>query len=399
MDMNHWKLQKQPMHKEENKMYDFDAMPTRAGSDSVKWAGLGEDVIPMWVADMDFKSPQPILDAVMERAAHPYWGYPIGLDKLTEVVIGHYERTYGAHIEPEWIVWVPSVIPGVVNALKMMGGTFMYSTPMYDHIRRLDSEANLPVIEVPLKKDENNQFSMDIEALEAAVTPQVTALILCNPHNPVGRMYTEEELLALQAFCKKHDILIVSDEIHCEIALDRKHIPYFSLNEEAKNYSVTVSSAGKICNIPGLPTGFAIIPDPKVRKKFIRQQDGLQACSNALTLAAYNKAYDGSCDGWKDALRAYLSENRDIAEARFAQIPELKNPHNEGTYLLWLDCTGLGVEDAAKFFEEEAKVKVCAGVIYGDPTCVRFNYGCPRAQLVEALDRMEAAIKKLRESK
>ena len=100
------------MHKEENKMYDFDAMPTRAGSDSVKWAGLGEDVIPMWVADMDFKSPQPILDAVMERAAHPYWGYPIGLDKLTEVVIGHYKRTYGAHIEPEWIVWVPSVIPG-----------------------------------------------------------------------------------------------------------------------------------------------------------------------------------------------------------------------------------------------------------------------------------------------
>lgn len=380
-------------------MYDFDVLPNRRGSDSSKWAAVAEDVVPMFVADMDFKTPPSILEATIERATHPYYGYPTGINKLAEEIIGHYKRTYNAHIEPEWIVWVPSVIPGVVNALKMMGGTFMYSSPMYDHIRRLYSEANLPVIEVPLKKDENNQFSMDMEALEAAVRPEVTTLILCNPHNPVGRMYTEDELLALQAFCNKHDILIVSDEIHCEIALDRKHIPYFSLNEEAKKYSVTVSSAGKICNIPGLPLGFAIIPDEKVRKKFIREQDGLQASPNIITLAAYLKAYDGSCDEWKNELRAYLAVNRDVAEERFAKIPEIKNPHNDGTYLLWLDCSALGVEDAAKFFEEEAKVKVSPGVIYGDPKCVRFNYGCPRAQLVEALDRMEAAIAGLRENK
>lgn len=376
-------------------MYNFDELPKRIGSDCVKWAGLSEDVIPMWVADMDFQTPPDVLEAAVARASHPYYGYPVGMEEVGKAVISHYEKTYQAHIEPEWIVWVPSVIPGVVNALKMMGGTFMYSVPMYDHIRRLFSEANLPVIEVPMKIDENNHHTMDMEALEAAIRPEVTSLVLCNPHNPVGRMYSEEELLALQAFCKKHDLLIISDEIHCEIALDKKHIPYFSLNEEAKQYSVTLSSAGKICNIPGLPLGFAIIPDAKIRKKFIRQQDGTLPSGNIVTLAAYEKAYDGSCDAWKEELRAYLRTNRDLAEARFGQIPKVKVPHNEGTYLLWVDCSALGLEKPAEFFEKEAKVKVSPGEIYGNPQCVRFNYGCPRAQLTEALDRMEAAIRKL----
>ncbi|MBQ7840201.1 MAG: aminotransferase class I/II-fold pyridoxal phosphate-dependent enzyme [Lachnospiraceae bacterium] len=380
-------------------MYDFDCLPDRRGSDSVKWNGISEDVIPMWVADMDFQAPPPVLEAVTERASHPYYGYPTGLDELGRIVIQHYEKVYQVPIEPEWIVWVPSVISGVVNALKMLGGTFMYSVPMYDHIRRLYAEANLPVIEVPLKKDADNHYAMDLEALEAAVKPEVTCLILCNPHNPVGRMYSKEELLELQAFCKKHDIMIISDEIHCEIALDKKHIPYFSLNEEAREYSVTLSGAGKICNIPGLPMGFAIIPDAKIRKKFIRQQDGLLPSGNIVTLAAYKKAYDGSCDQWKDELRAYLCENRDLAEKRFKAISEIQVPHNEGTYLLWLDCSALRLEKPAKFFMEQAQVKVSPGKIYGNSQCVRFNYGCPRKQLIEALDRMEAAIDRWRKNK
>lgn len=275
----------------------------------------------------------------------------------------------------------------------------MYSIPMYDHIRRLYAEAKLPVIEVPLKRDENCHYSMDFDALETAVTPSAKSLILCNPHNPVGRVYKKEELLKLQSFCKKHNLLVISDEIHCELDLEKRHIPFFALNEEAADYSVTVSSAGKICNIPGLPMGFAIIPNEALRAKFVSRQDGLQPSGNVVTLAAYEKAYDGSCDLWKDELRAYLSENRDLAEERFRGIPEIQTPHNEGTYLLWLDCSAMGLENPAEFFLEKAGVKVSGGEIYGDCQGVRFNYGCPRSQLLEALDRMEKAITEWREAK
>lgn len=380
-------------------MYDFDCAANRENSDSVKWKEVSGDIIPMWVADMDIKSAPQVVKAVMERAAHPYYGYPYNQDELKPLVVAHYEKLYQAKVDPEWIVWIPSVIPGVVTALQMMGGEFMYSIPMYDHIRRLDAEAKLPVIEVPLKRDENGRYAMDMGALEAAVKPEVKSLILCNPHNPVGRVYDREELLELQSFCQKHNLLIISDEIHCELALEKKHIPFFSLNEEAAEYSVTVSSAGKICNIPGLPMGFAIIPNEELRAKFVSRQDGLQPSGNVLTLAAYEKAYDGSCDTWKEELRTYLAENRDLSESVFRKIPEIRFSHNEGTYLLWLDCSAMGLPNPAEFFLEKAHVKVCDGEIYGYRQCVRFNYGCPRSQLLEALERMEKAISEWRENK
>lgn len=380
-------------------MYNFDCPAARAGSDSEKWNAVSGDVIPMWVADMDVQTAPAVVEAVVNRASHPYYGYPCNQNDLKALVIAHYQKLYQAKVEPEWIVWVPSVIPGVVTALQMMGGEFMYSVPMYDHIRRLDSEAGLPVIEVPLKQDEHCHFTMDMEALEAAVTPAVKSLILCNPHNPVGRVYTREELLQLQAFCKAHDILIISDEIHCELDLEGRHIPFFALSQQAAQYSITVSSAGKICNIPGLPMGFAIIPNEALRATFVRRQDGLQPSGNILTIAAYEKAYDGSCDLWKQELRAYLAENRDLAEAAFRKIPEIQTPHNEGTYLLWLDCSAMGLENPAEFFLEKAHVMVSPGQIYGNPQCVRFNYGCPRAQLLDALTRMETAINAWRSRK
>lgn len=380
-------------------MYDFDKLPCRAGSDSVKWHEVSGDIIPMWVADMDIQSAPPVVEAAVERASHPYYGYPYNQDELKPLVVAHYEKLYQIKVDPEWIVWIPSVIPGVVTALQMMGGEFMYSVPMYDHIRRLDAEAKLPVTEVPMKRDENCRYTMDMEALEAAVKPEIKSLILCNPHNPVGRVYTREELLELQSFCQKHNLLIISDEIHCELDLEGRHIPFFSLNKEALENSVTLSSAGKICNIPGLPLGFAIIPNADLRAKFVSRQDGLQPSGNVVTLAAYEKAYDGSCDQWKKELREYLAGNRDMAEDCFRKIPEIKLPHNEGTYLLWLDCSDMGLENPSEFFLEKAQVKVCDGEIYGYGQCVRFNYGCPRSQLQETLDRMEKAIEKWRETK
>lgn len=378
-------------------MYDFDLLPQRRNSDSVKWNETPEDAVPMWVADMDFKSAPPIVEALQDRVEHQYYGYPGDVGAfLNPLIVAHYEKLYQVKVDPEWIVWVPSVISGVVASLQMTGGTFMYSVPMYDHIRALTREAKMPVIEVPLNKDENSRYSMNIEALEAAVTPEVKSLILCNPHNPVGRMYDRDELAELQAFCKKHHLLLISDEIHCELALSRKHIPFFSVNDEAGEYSVTLSSAGKICNIPGLPLGFAIIPNPELRAKLVSQQDGLLPSGNVLTMAAYEKAYDGSCDAWKEELREYLRGNRDLLEQRIAAIPEITIPHNEGTYLCWMDCSALGLENPSEFFLNEAHVKFSDGIIYGNRQNIRLNFGCPRAQLIEALDRVEAAIVRLR---
>lgn len=377
-------------------MYNFDLVPDRAESDSVKWHAVSEGQIPMWVADMDFQSAPEIREAVSKRVEHGYFGYPYTMDAIKDLIVKHYEKVYQAKVEPEWIVWVPSVISGVVSSLQMIGGAFMYSVPMYDHIRRLEAEAKLPAIEVPLKCDENHHFTMDIEALEAALTPEVKCLILCNPHNPIGRVYTREELTALQQFCTKHGLLVISDEIHCELDLEARHIPFFSLNEEAAAYSITASSAGKICNIPGLPMGFVIIPNEELRAKLNARQDGLLACGNVLTLAAYEKAYDGSCDEWKAELREYLKGNRDMIEEFFAKIPEIKIPHNEGTYLLWVDCTDMHLDNPSEFFLEKANVKFSDGKNYGNPNFFRFNFGCPRSQLAEVLSRMEKAIEEWR---
>ena len=380
-------------------MYDFDNAPCRACTDSVKWHVVEDGVLPMWVADMDLASPPPVVEAIAARAAHPCYGYPYTDGLLKGTVAAHYKKVYGVDVPEEWIVWVPSVIPGVAAAMEMTGGAFMYSVPMYDHIRRLYAETGMPVIEVPMKRDENYRFTLDIPALEAAITPEVKMLLLCNPHNPVGRVFSREELLELYAFCEKHDLLVISDEIHCEFALEVSHTPFFAVSEAAAQHSVTVSSAGKICNIPGLPMGFAIIPNPELRAKFIRQQDGLQACPNVITLAAYEKAYDGSCDAWKAELREYLKVNRDLCEATFGKFPKLKFPHNEGTYLLWVDCSALGLEDPAAFFLEKARVRVNNGEMYGDSQFIRFNYGCTHAQVTEALVRMEKALLELEAGK
>ena len=379
-------------------MYDFDRPAARRDSDSLKWSNLPEDVIPMWVADMDFQSPPPIIDAMLERVQHGYYGYPYTLRALKETIIAHYEKTYHATVEADWIVWVPSVIPGVANALQILGGTYLYSTPMYDHIRQLYQETGRPRIEVPMQRDERCRYTMDMDALAAAVTPEVRSLVLCSPHNPVGRVFQKEELLALQDFCQKHGLVTVSDEIHCELDLENRHIPFFSLSDAAAQSSITLSSAGKICNIPGLPMGFAIIPNEELRQKFRKRLQESTPAPNVMTLAAYQKAYDGSCALWKEELRTYLRANRDLAEARLQAIPEIKTPHNEGTYLLWLDCSALGLEDPADFFLKHARIKVSPGEVFGCRQFVRLNLGCPRKQLTEVLDRIEAAVRERRDS-
>ena len=373
-------------------MYNFEKCPDRRHTDSIKWSAAPEGVLPMWVADMDIPAAKPVQEALCERVRHPLFGYPDFEQKeLKELVCAHYRKQYDMEVDPKWIVWVPSVMPGVTLAVKLGHGSYTYFVPMYNHIREVTKEAGLPMIEVPMKKT-GDRFTMDFAAMEQAVTPETKTFILCNPHNPVGRCYTKKELLETAAFCEKHDLLLVSDEIHCELVLEGQHTPAFAVSEWAKMNSITLGSQGKIGNIPGLPFGFAIIPNAELRMQFTQGLMGTMACFDVLTLAAYKKLYDGSCDLWKEELREHIRKNRDIVEAWVRRTEGITMPHNEATYLAFLDCRGLSLENPGVFFLKEAKVMLSGGEIYGDPQSVRLNYGCPESQLNEALRRMSQAL-------
>lgn len=376
-------------------MYNFDQPfvnePRWQGN---KWGRCQNGEIPMFVAVMDFMVPPPILDALKERLTFPSFGYDNSLGALDELP-GHYMRKYGVTVERDWILNVLSVMPGVTIAARTAGGEIMYCTPMYSHIRKTPKEAGLVGHEVPMKW-ENGRYTFDFDAMEKAYTPAIKSFILCNPHNPIGRVYTREELTALVRWCKAHDMLLIADEIHCEFIFEGEHIPAFSICEEAKDITITVSSPNKICNMPRIPMAYVVIPNQELRERFFEETHGVFGRGEALNATAFRTAYNGSCNQWKGELLDYLRANRDYMEQRIAAIPELSVQHNEGTYLAWIDCRKLGLDDPKQFFIDEAKVIPSGGNEFGDGQCVRLNFGCPRSQLAEALDRMEQAIAKLR---
>lgn len=376
-------------------MYDFDKpFINQPEWGSFKWDLRKEYEIPMFVAVMDFDTPQPILDALRRRLEFPSFGYDNSAEALT-VLIAHYKKTYGVDIKREWLLNIPSVMPGVNCAVRVAGGAIMYCTPMYSHIRKTPLEAELPCVEVPMKKVDG-RYCFDYEAMERAYTPEVKSFILCNPHNPVGRVFSKEELAELVRWCKAHEMLMISDEIHCELILEGEHTPLFACCEEAIHNTVTLSSPNKSCNIPAIPMGYAIIPDAELREKFVRASNHAFIKGLALNAVAFTAAYDGSCDQWKKEALDYLRANRDYMEQRISVIPGLSVLHNEGTYLAWVDCSALGLEVPSDFFREKTGVILNNGEDFGDVQCVRLNFGCPRAQLQEALDRMEKAVMELK---
>lgn len=373
-------------------MVDFDRVYDRRHSDSDKWLACKEGEIPMWVAEMDFPIAEPILDALKKRLEHPFFGYANAKKGAFEAIVKHYKEKYGCEVEEEWLMTSTTVIAAVYAGCMAAGGRVMYCTPMYTHIMKVSRDTGLPSTEVPLKLLEDGTYTFDFEAMEAAVTPDLTSFILCNPHNPVGRVFTREELMKLFDFCRRHNLLLVADEIHCEIIFEGTHIPLFSLCEEAKVNTITVSSGAKICNLPNLPVAYAVIPNPKLRKKFKDSTHGLFGHEATLHCLAMEKAFDGSCDEWKKEVVEYIRANRDYVEERIGAIDGLSVTHNEASYLAWIDCRETGIEDPAGFFRKEALVYMNSGEDFGAKGFVRMNYACPRSQVKEALDRMEAAL-------
>lgn len=372
-------------------MYDFDRVIDRTGGDSQKWNKYaGRDVLPLWVADMDFAAPPAVIAALEKRVAHGVFGYAVPWPGLTEAVLDYLRRRYGWQVAPEWLVWLPGLVPGINAACRAVDGDVLTATPVYPPFLSAPHLAGRQLATAPLVLS-GGRWGWDFERLEAVITPQTRLLLLCHPHNPVGRAWTPGELAALAEFCQRHDLTVCSDEIHCDLILepDRPHAPFAALDADMARRTITLMAPSKTYNIPGLGCSLAVIPDAGLRRRFTGVMRGIVPDANVLGLAASEAAFRG-CDAWREALLAVLRENRGRVESAVAAIPGLSMTHVEATYLAWIDARGLGVADPARFFED-AGLGLSNGADFGMPGWVRLNFGCPPATLERALQRLAAA--------
>ena len=347
--------------------YGFDMPLDRREGDSLKWNKYaGRDVLPLWVADMDFAAPPPVLAALERRIKDGCLGYPVPTSSLVEAVITYLRREYGWNVLPEWLVWLPGIVTGLNVACRVVDGDVMTATPVYPPFLSAPRLSGNKLAAVPLKLA-GNRWGWDFAAMEAAITPDTRLLLLCHPHNPVGRVWDAGELAELSAFCKRHNLIVCSDEIHCGLILEKdyKHTPMAMVDREIAERCITLMAPSKSHNIPGLCCSFGVISNDVLRRRFTGVMRGIVAEVNVLGFAAAEAAYRESED-WRAALLDVLRRNRDLVEAAVAQMPGLSMTHVEATYLAWIDARGLGVANPAQFFEE-AGVGLSNGADFGLP--------------------------------
>ena len=378
--------------------FNFDTPTNRVGTDSQKWQKYaGRDVLPMWVADMDFKSSPAILAALHERVEHGIYGYARPTKATMDVMVAAMDSRYGWSIDPAWIVWLPGlvcVLNVTAQAFAEPGDEVLTLAPIYPpFISAPKNSARVSVsVDLQLK---DGRWDIDWDALKAAVTPRTKLFLLCNPHNPVARVWRREELTRMGEFCVHHNLVLCSDEIHCDLILDDlPHIPTALLGEEIARRSITLMAPSKTYNVPGLGTSFAIIPDVGLRAKFVRATAGIVAEVNALGFTACEAAYRDS-EPWRQGLLAYLRGNRDLLldfVARELPGVTIEAPI-EATYLAWLNVRELGLKDPIAHFEAHG-VGLSDGAFFGAPKghYVRINFGCTRSTLQESLQCMKKAV-------
>ncbi len=372
-------------------MFNFDQTRDRAGTGSLKWDRYaGRDILPLWVADMDFESPPAVIEALHARAAHGVFGYTIPHDGVVREVQAYLGRRHGIEARAEWIVWLPGLVPGLNIACRAFGepgDSVMTCTPVYPPFLSAPAFQDRRRIAVPLHL-EQGRWAFDWAAMERAVTPGTRLFILCHPHNPVGRVWRRAELEQLVDFCERHNLILVSDEIHCDLILDDvPWTPTLALGEKAAARTITLHAPSKTYNLPGLACAYAVIPDDGLRTTFLRACRGLITEINAFGYAGCAAAYRHG-EPWRQALLGYLRGNRDLVYSFIRErMPQIGLQPMEATYLAWLDVRALKLEHPHRSFEE-AGVGLSNGVDFGAPGFLRLNFGCPRAQLREALERM-----------
>lgn len=372
-------------------MSPFDAPIDRRNSDSIKWGKYaGRDILPLWVADMDFAAPPAVLDAVHRRIEHGVFGYGGPWPSLTESVLAHLADEYDWRIEPEWLVWLPGLVSGLNVACRAIDGEVLTATPIYPPFLSAPHFSGRKLNRFALGCTDN-RWRWDMAALQQATSAATKLFLLCHPHNPVGRCWTREELLALADHAAANDLVICSDEIHCGLILDadKRHIPFASLSPEIAQRTITLMAPSKTFNIPGLGCAFAVIANPALRRRFEQAMHGIVPHVNVLGLAACEAAFRDSGD-WHRELLAYLAGNRDRLSAVIAGLPGVRMAPVEATYLAWLDVRDLKLDKPAAHFEAHG-IGLSDGADFGAPGWLRLNFGCPTATLDEALRRFVEA--------
>lgn len=374
-------------------IYNFDNCPERKGYGSLKWDRFkGRDILPLWVADMDFTSAPEILDALQQRLDHGVFGYTIPYEAPIEAVLNYLDRAHGYSAQASWLNFLPGLVPAInlcCHAFTEPGDSVMTATPVYPPFLSAPDYAHRELIKVPLCLDAHDQWTLDIEAMEAAIQPNTKIFVLCSPHNPVGRVFTRSELTALADFCERHDLILISDEIHCDLIFDEKakHIVTATLGQSIADRTVTLMAPSKTYNLPGLACAFSVIESSKLRAQFQKTIRGIITEVNCFGYAGITAAYDHG-EPWRQALLSYLRGNYKLVY-NFIQteIPEITFRPMEATYLAWFDVSKLGLKDPVAHFEKHG-VGLSDGTPFDGHQHLRLNFGCPRARLEEALARI-----------
>lgn len=387
-------------------IFNFDEIIERRGTDSGKWGKFDPDVIPMWTADMDFRSPPAVIEALHERVEHGIFGYGYSgwthqPHDLIDTLRDRFATRYDWQVNPEDFVFVPNIVSALYGICRVVGDAgdgVLVQTPNYwpffSGIENAEQQAVMAPM-VTVRQGDGLRYEVDFDALEAAITPRTRMFLLSNPHNPVGRAYERWELEKMAEICLRHNLIICSDEIHCDLMLDgRQHIPIASLGPEVEQRSITLMAASKSFNVPGLKLGFGVSKNHELLQgldNFYHNAGvGTGLMGYTAALAAYRHGQP-----WLEALLDYLAANRDYAfDFVVRNLPGMVPVRPEATYLMFLDCQNLDIDDdACSFFLDRARVALSGGFdSQGYGGCARLNFGCPRATLVEALERMQAAL-------
>lgn len=379
--------------------YNFDEIIPRKKTESVKWNLYGEDVLPFWVADMDFRSPKPVIDALEGRVKHGVFGYPSEDQELKEIIKNRVLDLYNWEIKAEDVVLLPGVVNGfnlVIHALTQPGEKVLMQPPVYHPFLMAPQNAHAIRQDAPLTLNLDGSYTIDFDQFDEKIDEVTKLFLLCNPHNPVGRVFSKSELLKMANLCLRKNVFICADEIHSDMIFKGfQHVPIASLDHEIAQKTITLMAPSKTYNIAGLGCSFAIAQNSDLRDQLLKAKRGLMPGVNLLGLTAAKAAYQFG-DEWLSQLMDYLEENWNTMITFLKQnLPLIKITPIEGTYLAWLDCRSLPLEKSPyEFFLEKAKLAFNDGKIFGPggEGFIRLNFGCPRSMLLDGLNRMKAAL-------
>lgn len=393
--------------------YNFDEVINRVGTNASKWEPVfiekakgvkSEGVLPLWFADMDFKTPQAVIDALKTRANHGIFGYCEPFDKYYEALIGWYKKRYGWEINPEWVINTPGIVAALNVAVKSLtepGDNVIVQHPVYGRFRQAVLKNNRVLLDNHLLY-KNGKYLIDYDDLEEkAKNPKTKLILLCSPHNPVGRVWTKEELNKLGEICNKHNVIVLSDEIHSDLILPgNEFTTYALLGEVFTNNAIICTSPTKTFNLAGLQTSNIIIPNKEIREKFNSQVKNVYFhCPNIFGIVASTAAYSQEGEEWLSQLLDYLEGNADfIGNFLKEKLPKVKYTKPEATYLAWLDFSEIASDskELDRKIKEDAKVLLVDGTSFGcnDEVFMRVNFACPRSILEEAMTRIEKVLNK-----